>query len=131
MKKIYTILLATLYLVPAIGIMINVHHCGGELASVSLVQSFQRTCACSNEDALPGCCENTVVRMHIGDAQQKSPVLTTGQRQVFLLHPAVLPPATQVLLPSLYVHRGSGNGLHSGTRTQQQPLYLRHKVFRT
>lgn len=67
-----------LYLLPALGITVSTHYCGGKLADVSFFGSKSKmTCACG---AMPSknkvhlkrkCCEQVVYSMQLGNQQIK------------------------------------------------------------
>jgi len=57
MKKVSSILLSILYLLVSAGIFINMHYCGGELESVSLL-SEQKVCCCDGSEMASNCCNN-------------------------------------------------------------------------
>jgi len=57
MKQIFSILISTYYLLVSTGIFINMHYCGGELESVSLL-SEQKVCCCDSNQMASNCCSN-------------------------------------------------------------------------
>ncbi|NDA98228.1 MAG: hypothetical protein EBY31_03365, partial [Flavobacteriia bacterium] len=58
LNRIFAILLAFIYLIPAIGISVNKHYCGGKLASVDIGIGHKDNCPCGNKPMKKGCCKN-------------------------------------------------------------------------
>lgn len=70
MKKIFLILLVFLYIIPAIGVSVQAHYCGGKLASVSLTASKADSCACGSKQSKKKCCSNKTFSIKTKDSQQ-------------------------------------------------------------
>lgn len=60
MRRITTILLFVCYLIPCMGMSVNIHYCGGKVKSVSLISSNNTRCACSKKTMKKGCCQDKV-----------------------------------------------------------------------
>ncbi len=75
MKKIASIIISTLYLLVSTGIFINMHYCGGELESISLL-SEQKVCCCDGNEIASNCCSNKQLFLQF-DAEQKTTASNT------------------------------------------------------
>lgn len=75
MKKLFATVLILLYIIPAIGINVSVHFCGGEQASVSYFKKQDRKCLCPAEAEKKSCCEDRYQILKIDDTQQKAEFL--------------------------------------------------------
>lgn len=71
MRKILSIILLSLYLVSSIGVTINAHYCGGNLASLALFEKV--SCCCDEEEAEKpiDCCKDEIKTIKISDDQIK------------------------------------------------------------
>jgi len=58
LKRILAILVAICYLIPAIGISVNKHYCGGKLASIHIGIDHKDNCPCGQKPMKKGCCKN-------------------------------------------------------------------------
>lgn len=72
MKRFFVITLMFLYMIPAIGVNVSMHYCGGELSSVSHRLSEKKKCECSPNKMKKGCCEDKQQTFKIDDSQQKA-----------------------------------------------------------
>ncbi|MGL5112917.1 MAG: HYC_CC_PP family protein [Flavobacterium sp.] len=68
-KKVTSLILVLLFLIPNIGMTINVHYCGGSIASVSLhselLSPTEPEDCCAKADVLEGdgCCKDRLVHL--------------------------------------------------------------------
>ena len=70
MKKAVIAILALLYIVTASGIVVNLHYCMGQLASVDYGTDTHETCGkCGMKDT-PGCCETESKVVKVQDEHQ-------------------------------------------------------------
>ena len=72
MKKFFVTFLMLLYLIPAIGVNLTQHYCGGNLAFVSHKFSEKKTCVCGPKKMKKGCCEEKHQSFKIDDSQLKA-----------------------------------------------------------
>src|SRR5690606_36904045 len=73
MKRIAVILLVLLYLVPAIGVTVSAHHCGGVITSVSLkMLDFGHKCPCGKLPMKKDCCRDETTTFRLSEEQQKT-----------------------------------------------------------
>ena len=78
MKRIFVAIILVIYTLPAIGLYISVHYCGGEIASVSLGWEKSVKCPCGKKGKeIPGCCEDKDISIKLHDDQHK------GESHVF------------------------------------------------
>lgn len=78
MKRIISLIIMVLYLLPAIGMTVSTHYCGGKLADVSLFGSKPKmSCACgatttkNNVQVNRKCCEQVVYSLKLDNQQLK------------------------------------------------------------
>ncbi|WP_139218252.1 HYC_CC_PP family protein [Sunxiuqinia elliptica] len=57
MKKLLSILFSIFYLTLTIGLVVNMHYCQGELASVQLYEE-EASCCCSDQASITSCCDD-------------------------------------------------------------------------
>ena len=69
MKRIAIILITLCYLLPAIGLSINVHWCGGKISSVKFQSITAPECRCGKK-MLPGCCKDFQTLIKLTDNQK-------------------------------------------------------------
>lgn len=67
-KRLLSILLLLLYLIPSIGISGSFHYCGGELASIVIIPTDEHPCACGPDEPMEdGCCSDEAFSLKIKD----------------------------------------------------------------
>lgn len=67
-KRLLSILLLLLYLIPSIGVSGSFHYCGGELASVVIIPTDEHPCACGPDEPMDeGCCSDEAFSFKIKD----------------------------------------------------------------
>jgi len=78
MKKLFTILVAFLYLAVSCGLVVNMHYCMGELADISYHSSEKSNdCGyCGMEDS--GCCHDDLKVFKLDDTHKGSPLVKFG-----------------------------------------------------
>ncbi len=71
-RQLSSIFLVSLYLLSSIGVSGSMHFCGGELASIVMIESDAHPCACGDEGSMEGgCCEDIDFCIKV-DKQHKS-----------------------------------------------------------
>jgi hypothetical protein len=82
MKRILSLIIMVLYLLPALGMTVSTHYCGGKLADVSLFGSKPKmTCSCgamtyTNKVLVKRkCCEQVVFSLKLDNQQLKQSTL--------------------------------------------------------
>lgn len=67
-KRLLSLLLFFMYLIPSIGVSGSVHYCGGEVAAVVIIPTDEHPCACGpNEPMDGGCCQDEAFSFKIKD----------------------------------------------------------------
>lgn len=67
-KRLLSILLMFLYLIPSIGVSGSVHYCGGEIAAVVIIPTDEHPCACGPAEPMDdGCCQDKAFSFKIKD----------------------------------------------------------------
>ena len=81
MKRIFTILLAFVYLVASGGFAIHIHYCMDEFSGLSLTDSKDKRCdKCGMKKGAKACCKDEVKLVRVADAHKTV-------NQDFLFHP--------------------------------------------
>ncbi len=57
MKKFITILFSGFYLMASVGIVVNVHYCGGKVKSIKILATSD-SCCCVKKNVQSGCCDD-------------------------------------------------------------------------
>ncbi|HET6243110.1 MAG: hypothetical protein H0V01_07615 [Bacteroidetes bacterium] len=129
MKRIAIILLMFLYLIPAIGVTVAAHYCGGKIASVS-INSFdtKHKCPCGSKKMAKDCCKNKTTTIKFDDEQQKTQQVLCNSMKVTDFQPALL----NNLNFDYHSPLLSTEFDHSTHRPDdlKHPLYIRQCVFR-
>ncbi len=126
MKRVIAILLIVFYLVPAIGITVNKHYCGGKLASVKIVFGDTHSCPCGSKPMKKDCCKDKT-----GFLQQKNDAGKTFQF-VFKTAPQKISPfavAQVVTLPSAQFIITAADYYHPLPYKPKAPIYLLDRVL--
>lgn len=72
MKRFIVIVFLFIYIVPAIGCNINVHYCGGEVASISINPVIDsETCVCGSKKMDKDCCKDKQMSFKLKAEHQK------------------------------------------------------------
>jgi hypothetical protein len=82
MKKLLSIILMFFYIIPAIGVNVNLHYCGGELSSVSHSLVESKKCLCKPNKMKKGCCEDKQQTFKLDNNQQKANVTTPNLKNL-------------------------------------------------
>ncbi len=72
LKRIASILLFFLYLIPSIGIEVSAHYCGGELAKIIVIPSDEHPCPCNPKDMKDNCCSDKNFQFKLDVEHQKT-----------------------------------------------------------
>lgn len=70
MKKAFTILFLSIYVILTVGLNIIVHTCGGESESLLATTTYQDPCGCSDEMESDKCCSTEFTTIKLDDAQK-------------------------------------------------------------
>lgn len=128
MKKFFITIIATLYLIPAVGITMSAHSCSNELASVSHSYKENKDHVCGKEETKKSCCEDKQFSFKLKDSQQQTELFSQKFVAPFLLQ---LIPDSFFITPYLVINTNEvSHYLFHPPNLFQEPLYLIHQVFR-
>jgi hypothetical protein len=71
MKKCFTILLLTIYLLGTTGVVLSKHFCGSKISHISLLGN-KKSCKCGKVKMPKSCCKDTSVKLSTDDNQRLS-----------------------------------------------------------
>jgi len=129
MKKATIILLMLLYLIPAIGVTVSVHYCGGRLASVSLNPSdTEHKCPCGSKKMKKDCCKDVVNTLELDDDQKRPQPMLLNIGAIAIAHHVVA--CTQAFNHKSPAISAEFEHCSHPPDDLKHPLYLRYQVFR-
>lgn len=71
MKRIAILILSILYLIPSVGVAMDLHKCGKKIRAISINAPHKSRCPCGTK--MPaGCCKDFHLSLKIVDSQQES-----------------------------------------------------------
>lgn len=129
MKKFIVIIFLFIYIVPAIGCNINVHYCGGEIASISINPTTDpEGCVCGSKKMEKDCCKDKQISFKLKDNHQKYSQITFGPFHSF---DAVLATKIPEYLFDFYAVDFQINWYHyhHPPDSVKQSLHILHQVF--
>jgi hypothetical protein len=127
MRKLFAAILMVMYLIPAVGVHVSAHFCGGELSSVSHYSVEKQKCFCGSKKMGKGCCDDKQVTIKI-DKQQKTEFQTLK-----FSNPIVALPSVPVTFQAPYTIKSIDRvdyDLFHPPNLYEQPIYLLNRVFR-
>jgi len=74
MRATATLSLLALYLLANIGLAVNVHYCGGQVAAIE-VFAKAGSCCCSEQQHENACCEDETLFLHLDTEQHATPTM--------------------------------------------------------
>ena len=129
MKRVVIIFLMFLYLLPAIGVTVSAHYCGGKLASISLNPfDTKHKCACGSKKMKKNCCKDVVNTFELYEDQKRPQPILLNLGAIAIAH-HVVASATPFNYNSPMLSAEYEHGPHPPDDLKH-PLYLRHRVFR-
>lgn len=129
MKRITIILLMFLYLIPAIGVTVSAHHCGGKITSVSLkILDFGHKCPCGKKPMKKNCCKDETKTFKLKSEQQKAHQYSLKVFKTFTVQPALVENFTFCYQEPLVLSEFST--VDHPPNDLKHPLYIRYRVFR-
>ena len=72
MKRVLPFFLLFFYLTSVSGMSLNLHWCGGKLASIDLFETDGHNCPCGTKGMKSGCCKDKVLVLKMNDAHKKN-----------------------------------------------------------
>jgi len=127
MKKITVILLLFCYLIPAIGLSVNQHYCGGKLTSVSILISDSHSCPCGKKTMNKDCCKDKTTIIKFKDTQNFSKKVASNFSQTFKFLVQVFP-VYNYNYPAVAFEKHLPFD-HPPPLQKSEPLYLLNRVF--
>lgn len=127
MKKLFATLVMIMYLIPAIGVHVSAHFCGGKLTSVSHYGIEKKKCFCSSKKMNKSCCDDKQLTLKI-DKQQK-----TELQVLKCYNPIAFLPAVPVTFQAPYTIQSIDRvnySIYHPPNLYKQPLYLLNSVLR-
>ena len=128
MKRIVAIILFFLYVIPAIGINISVHYCGGEISSVSFGSGYVEKCACGSKKMKTDCCKNKQISFKLKSDQQKTSHVALNFFKSVTFLPIVFSTYSFSFQPAF--DKNIAYNDYQPPDKLKQPLYILHRVFR-
>lgn len=130
MKKMISIFFTLIYLNTALGVGIDVHFCGGDIADITIVGLGHAHCDCTPGSMPPGCCKN-VVTFCKTDSHKILAVDATMGTNHWVQVPVFFPEYISPVLP--LGSQGQPDPDPNHHRTKYAPsadLCILHQVFR-
>ena len=127
LKKIAAILLLCCYLIPAMGLSVKQHYCGGKLASVSIVFFDKPSCPCGKKPMKKDCCKDKTVVLKLKDNQNLAKSIVPNFSQSFKLLIGIFP-EYEYHFEGVAVKRHL-HFAHPPPLQKSEALYLRNQVF--
>jgi len=129
MKRITVIFLMFLYLIPAIGVTVSAHYCGGKVTSVSLNPfNTKHDCPCGSRKMEKDCCKNEISITKLDDKQQKKQQVFCNVVNISDFHCAISFSQT-FNGHSLLLSSGFDHSTHPPDDLKH-PIYIRYCIFR-
>jgi hypothetical protein len=129
MKRLFASILMIFYLIPAVGVTVSAHFCGGELMTISHFDKGEKKCSCGNKKMQKGCCEDKQLTFKTDDSHQKTEFPVPKFVPVLAVMPALH--TTMDRLPFVARDLNAVNyRLFHPPSLYKKPLYLLHRVFR-
>lgn len=129
MKRITVILLMFLYLIPAIGVTVSAHHCGGKITSVSLkLLDIGHKCPCGKKPMKKSCCKDEMKIFKLKTEQQKAHQFSLKVFKAITFQPVLVDNFTFSYQQPLILNDYSTTD-HPPDNVKH-PLYIRQRVFR-
>lgn len=115
-------------MIPAFGVHVSVHYCGGEVASIALGTPGVDACACGSKTMKSGCCDDKHYAFEVEDDQiqtQQNSVVSEKDDDFSISYSTLFEPE----FDGYFLNTRSYNFLHPPNWIKL-PLYKLHRVFR-
>lgn len=130
MRRLFSIALLIIYTTVICGFTVNMHYCGGKLASVDLsISSEKHPCACGSKAMKKGCCKNKSVHFQY-KAEQKVQHFTTVNFNYVVKDLLFGPVILRNLFIPIYLTRNEEVSHAPPFLVSSNPIYLSNRVFR-
>ena len=127
MKREAIILVALLYLLPAIGFSINIHWCGNKIKAVNIATLNSSTCSCGKKMPMK-CCKNIHQVIKLTDSQKATSQLIVSNKNLVKLFFGSSFQIQQI--PNSQVNVFDFTNYHAPPFKSKLPVYLNCCVFR-
>lgn len=115
-------------MIPAIGVNISVHYCGGDISSVSFGTNKVSKCLCGSKKMDKDCCKDKQLSFKAKYDQHKTSQITFKPLKPFATYQLAIPTYSISFQP-LVVENTTYNDYYPPGKLKQ-PLYILHRVFR-
>jgi len=127
LKKLTTILIIFCYLIPAIGLSVKQHFCGGKLASVSILFNSLSSCPCGEKAMKKNCCKDKTIVLKLKDSQNFSKKIAINFSQTFKFLVDIFPGYSHSFVTVAFQRHIPFD--HPPPLQKSKPLYLLNRVF--
>ena len=127
MKKIIVLLLLFCYLIPAIGLSVKQHYCGGKVTSISIIFTDNHSCPCGKKVMKKDCCKDKTIVFKLKDTQNftKKFASNFSQTSKFVAH---IFPVFNYQYDEVAFEKHLPFA-HPPPLQKSEPLYLLNRVF--
>lgn len=104
MRKLIVIFFLFLYMIPAIGISVTAHYCGGRLVEITLNSPEGGTCVCGNKKKTD-CCKTKIAFIKLCEVHKNNPqflVSAPNELNKQILYPPTTIFSFQIKAPETY-----------------------------
>ena len=125
-KRFVVTILALIYLTITSGVLINVHFCMGEIASVEYGQDATSACEKCGMESKAGCCSTEVAFVKVSEQQKSEATTSINTPLPQILHTEY----SQQLAVSTLPIAGKSHQAHVSPRYQTESLNVLYRNFR-
>lgn len=126
MKKAAIVILALLYLITTSGVVVNVHYCMGDVASVTYGHEEPESCGKCGMTEKAGCCHSELSMVKLDDVHQQT-IKTQESAKAIAELPVVY---FQTIIAAYDSRTDFGTSYHSPPDPRVNSVYLHTNVFR-
>lgn len=127
MRTVTAIFLLLLFLISNSGVTVNLHWCGGKLASIDLFPDGEPRCTCGDGAMKPNCCKDITIQLKANDE-----LVTTTQFTFQISLPKIdfipIKRTIEVLPPAQHLYVAA-DFYHPPPPQSKTPIYLLDRVF--
>jgi hypothetical protein len=115
-------------MIPAIGVTVSAHYCGGKVTSVSLNPiDTKHKCPCGSKKMPKNCCKDETTTVKLDDEQQKAQQISCNAVKFTDFQPAI-PTNLTFDYHTPFLTTEFDHSAHPPDDLKH-PLYIRHRVF--
>ena len=127
LKRIAVILFSILYLIPAVGVSLDLHKCGKKIKVIAVNAPHGAKCPCGTDMPFD-CCKDIHLSVQIKDEQKTSEAIIVSHTGYFNL--IAIPVELSIGAPSSQVEVFDFTSYHAPPFKSKQPVYLTNSIFR-